>query len=85
MQALMLGAAESATDPELLMLEEEVREGQDRANKALELLGQSHDEINKGQMEQGLASLRQAYRIDSRNAVIRTVLVLSLIHISIGT
>jgi tetratricopeptide (TPR) repeat protein len=80
MQALMLGAAESATDPELLMLEEEVREGQDRANKALELLGQSHDEINKGQMEQGLASLRQAYRIDSRNAVIRTVLVNGLLE-----
>jgi len=80
MQALMLGASESPSDPELLMLEEEVRKGQERANKALELLGQSHDEINKGLMEQGLATLRQAYQIDSRNSVIRTVLVNGLLE-----
>jgi tetratricopeptide (TPR) repeat protein len=80
MQALMLGASESPSDPELLMLEEEVRNGQERANKALELLGQSHDEINKGLMEQGLATLRQAYQIDSRNAVIRTVLLNGLLE-----
>ena len=80
MQALMLGAAESPTDPELLILEEEVRKGQERANKALELLGQSHDEINKGLLDQGLATLRQAHRIDSRNSVIRTVLVNGLLE-----
>ena len=80
MQALMVGAAESAGDPELLRLQEEVRQGQERANTALELLGQSHDEINKGQMEQGLATLRQAYQIDPRNSVIRTVLVNGLLE-----
>jgi tetratricopeptide (TPR) repeat protein len=80
MQAVSVGLAESPNDPELLALDSEVRKGQERATRALELLGRAHDEMNQGATESARNSLREAYQLDPRNAVIRTVLVNSLLE-----
>ena len=80
MQAVSIGLAESPNDPELLALDAQVRKGQDSAGRALELLGKAHDEMNKGATEAARGSLREAFRLDPRNAVIRTVLVNSLLE-----
>jgi len=44
------------------------------------LLGKAHETINKGSMDAGLASLREAHHLDPRNSVIRTVLVNGLLE-----
>ncbi len=79
-QAVAIGLAESPTDGELLALDAQVRQGQDSAGRALELLGKAHDEMNRGATEDARASLREAYKLDPRNAVIRTVLLNSLLE-----
>lgn len=78
-QAINIGLGESPGNPELLALEDQVRQGQERANQALELLGKAHDTINKGSMDEGLDCLRRARDLDPRNSVIRTVLVNGLL------
>ena len=80
MQAVTIGLGESPGDPELTAMEEEVRQGQARATRALELLGKAHETINKGAMDAGLDALREANRLDPRNSVIRTVLVNGLLE-----
>ncbi|MEI9972075.1 MAG: PEGA domain-containing protein [Ignavibacteriota bacterium] len=80
MQAVAIGLGEAPTDPELLTLDQRVRKGQDSAGRALELLGKAHDEMNKGDTQAARESLREAFQLDPRNAVIRTVLVNSLLE-----
>ncbi|HUB80112.1 MAG TPA: PEGA domain-containing protein [Bryobacteraceae bacterium] len=79
MQAVTIGLAESPDNPELKAIDQEVRQGQEQANRALELLGKAHETINKGSMDAGLAALREAHQLDPRNSVIRTVLVNGLL------
>jgi tetratricopeptide (TPR) repeat protein len=80
MQAVTIGLGESPGDPELKAIDAEVRQGQERATRALELLGRAHETINKGSMDAGLAALREAHQFDPRNSVIRTVLVNGLLE-----
>ena len=80
MQAVAIGLGESPADPQLLALDAQVRRGQESAGRALDYFGKAHDEMNKGATEAARGSLREAFRLDPRNAVIRTVLVNSLLE-----
>ncbi len=77
-QSVATGLVEFPGEPELLALEQEVRQHQGRGVQALELLGRARDLSEKGSPNEGLEALREAHRLDSRNSVIRTVLVNSM-------
>jgi tetratricopeptide (TPR) repeat protein len=79
-QSVAIGLIESPTDPELLALEEQVRKSQEGGTRALELLAKARESSDGGYYDDALAALREAYSLDSRNAVIRTVLVNSLLE-----
>jgi tetratricopeptide (TPR) repeat protein len=80
MQTVTSALAEFPGETELLELEKLVRKSQERGNQALDCLAQVRDLSEKGSPEEALAALREAYNLDSRNTVIRTVLVNSLLE-----
>ncbi|MGD1090625.1 MAG: protein kinase [Bryobacteraceae bacterium] len=76
--------AEFPGEAELLELQKLVRKNQELAQQALQLLSQARESIDKssvdqGALERGLDLVREAHRLDPRNAVIRTVLVNTLL------
>jgi serine/threonine-protein kinase len=80
LQSVAIGLAESPGSPELLALDEQLHQRQERATRALDLLGKAHESSDKGAPDDALAALREAHNLDSRNSVIRTVLVNSLVE-----
>jgi serine/threonine-protein kinase len=79
-QAVITGLGEFPGEAELLALQEEVRAAQVRGVQALELLGKAREASDQGNPQEGLATLREAYRLDPRNSVIRTVTINSLLE-----
>jgi tetratricopeptide (TPR) repeat protein len=71
--------AEFPGDSELAELEKVVRRNQERATQAQQLLAEARDLSEKGQADESLVPLREAYALDPRNTVIRTVLSNSLL------
>ncbi len=71
--------AEFSGDSELTELEKVVRRNQERAAQAQQLLSEARDLSEKGQIDESLVPLREAYALDPRNTVIRTVLTNSLL------
>jgi serine/threonine-protein kinase len=80
LQTVASALAEFPGEAELLELEKLVRKSQERGSQALVWLAQARDSSEKGSPEEALAALREAYNLDSRNTVIRTVLVNSLLE-----
>ena len=79
LQTVESALAEFPGEAELLELEKLVRQSQGRGAQALELLARAREASEKGSPEDALACLREASSLDSRNTVIRTVLVNSLL------
>jgi serine/threonine protein kinase len=79
LQTVQAALAEFPGESELLELEKLVRKSQERGHQALGLLARAREAGEKGATEEALASLREASSLDSRNTVIRTVLVNSLL------
>jgi serine/threonine-protein kinase len=80
LQTVESALAEFPGEAELLELEKLVRKNQERGSQALDCLSQARELSEKGLREEALAALREAYNLDSRNTVIRTVLVNSLLE-----
>ncbi len=72
--------AEFPDDGELMSMQQLAQNGLERAAQAQELLTQGQDLCTQGQMEAGVGLLRQAYELDDRNPVIRTVYVETLVE-----
>jgi serine/threonine-protein kinase len=79
MQTVQSALAEFPGEAELLELDKLVRKNQERARQALEHLERAREFREMGSPELGLEALREAYQLDSRNTVIRTVLINSLL------
>ena len=67
-------------EAELVELKKLVQRHQERAAQAAGLLGRARENTEKASGEQALADLREAYQLDARNSVIRTVLVNTLLE-----
>ena len=80
LQTVESALTEFPNEPELLELQKLVNKTQERGAQALEWLTQARECSEKGASEDALAALREAYNLDSRNTVIRTVLVNSLLE-----
>ena len=80
LQTVESALAEFPGEAELLELEKLVQKSRERGQQALEWLAQARECSEKGAAEDALAALREAYNLDSRNTVIRTVLVNSLLE-----
>jgi serine/threonine-protein kinase len=80
MHTLQGALAEFPGDPEFPELEKLVRQGQERTAQALELLNQAREAGDAGRPEETPPLLRRAYEIDSRNAVVRAVLINTLLE-----
>jgi len=79
LQTVQAALTEFPGESELLELEKLVRKNQERGTHALELLARAREASEKGSSDDALAALREASTLDSRNTVIRTVLVNSLL------
>ncbi|MGD0869614.1 MAG: protein kinase [Bryobacteraceae bacterium] len=79
LQTVEAALTEFPGESELLELEKLVRKSQERGAQALELLARAREASEKGSPDDALAALREASSLDSRNTVIRTVLVNSLL------
>ncbi len=79
MQTVQSALAEFPGEAELLELDKLVRKNQERARQAVECLDRARELGEKASPEQALDALREAYQLDSRNTVIRTVLINSLL------
>ena len=80
LQTVESALVEFPGEPELLELQKLVHKSQERGAQALDCLAKAREHSEKGAPEQALAALREAYNLDSRNTVIRTVLVNSLLE-----
>jgi serine/threonine-protein kinase len=78
MQTVESALAEFPGEAELLELEKLVRKNQERARQALECFERAREFAEGAFPEKALDSLREAHQLDSRNTVIRTVLINSL-------
>ena len=72
--------AEFPGEPELLELHQLVLKSQSRATEAQTLLAAARELSEKAAGEESLVQLRNAFELDPRNSVIRTVLVNSLLE-----
>jgi serine/threonine-protein kinase len=79
MQTVESALAEFPGEAELLELEKLVRKNQERGRQALECLDRARELGEKASPEQALDALHEAYQLDPRNTVIRTVLINSLL------
>jgi serine/threonine-protein kinase len=79
MQTVESALAEFPGEAELLELEKLVRKNQEHGRQTLECLEQARELSEKGSSKDALDALREAHRLDSRNTVIRTVLINSLL------
>ena len=79
-QTVESALAEFPGDGELLELEKLVRKNQESARHALDSLDRAHALTEKGDAEGALGALREANQLDPRNAVVRTVLLNSLLE-----
>ncbi len=79
LQTVEAALAEFPGESELLELEKLVHKSQERGSQALALLARAREASEKGSPDDALAALREASSLDSRNTVIRTVLVNSLL------
>ncbi len=80
MKTIQHALSEFPNEPELMELQKLVQKSQERAAQAVELLNHARDGSDKSQAEQTLEGLREASNLDSRNPVIRTVLVNTLLE-----
>jgi hypothetical protein len=80
MQAVGIGLMEFPADASLLALEDQVRKGQERGTRALEMVAKARESADRGAYDEALATLREARNLDPRNTVILTVLVNSLLE-----
>ena len=72
--------AEFAGDTELAELEKLAQQGMQRSAEALRVLGEGQDYLAQGHFDEGLECLRRAHKLDGRNAVVRAVLLDSLVE-----
>ena len=72
--------AEFPGESDLLELSNVASKGRARGAEALQMLARARELSDKGALEASLEPLRQAAELDSRNTVIRTVLVNSLLE-----
>jgi len=72
--------AEFAGDTELAALEKLAQQGMQRSAEALRVLGEGQDYLAQGHFDEGLECLRRAHKLDGRNAVVRAVLLDSLVE-----
>jgi tetratricopeptide (TPR) repeat protein len=79
MKIVQSALAEFPGEAELIELEKLVRKNQELAAQARELLDRARECSERGALEESLQKLREAYSLDPRNTVIRTVLVNSLL------
>lgn len=80
LQTVESALAEFPGEAELLELEKLVHKSLERGSQALDCLAQAREFSEKGESEQALAALREAFNLDPRNTVIRTVMVNSLLE-----
>lgn len=79
MNAVERALIEFPGEAELLELQKLVSKNQEAAKQALELLSGAREASEKSEVPRAVESLRDAHRLDPRNAVIRTVLVNTLL------
>jgi serine/threonine-protein kinase len=80
LQTVESALTEFPGEAELLELQKLVHKSLERGSQALECLSRARELSEKGSSEEALAALREAYNLDSRNTVIRTVLMNSLLE-----
>ncbi len=80
MKTVQHALSEFPGEPELMELEKLVQKNQERAAQAVDLLNRAREGADKSQSGQTLEGLREASNLDSRNPVIRTVLVNTLLE-----
>jgi len=80
MNTIQHALMEFPQEAELVELKKLVQRHQERAAQAAGLLTRARENSEKGSAEQALADLREAYQLDARNSVIRTVLVNTLLE-----
>src|SRR5207237_6047099 len=69
-------------EPEFPELEKLVRKSRERPTQALNLVAQARDAGETGSPEDSVPLLRQARELDSRSAVVRAVLVNTLLELA---
>ena len=72
--------AEFPDDPELAHLEELTRQGMERSREAQGLMDRGRQLCSEGKFGEGVEVLRQAYQLDERNAVLRNLLLNTLVE-----
>jgi serine/threonine-protein kinase len=80
MNTIQRALMEFPQEAELVELKKLVQRHQERAAQAAGLLDRARENTEKGSGEQALADLREAYQLDARNSVIRTVLENTLLE-----
>ncbi len=80
MKTIQSALTEFPGEPELLELDKLVRKNQERGKQAVELLDRARVQAEKGPVEAVLELLRQAYELDPKNTVVRTILVNTLLE-----
>jgi eukaryotic-like serine/threonine-protein kinase len=79
MKTIHHALSEFPNEPELMELDKLVQKNQERAAQAVALLNRAREHGDKAGVDETLEGLRQAYELDGRNTVIRTVLVNTLL------
>ncbi|MEO7652393.1 MAG: protein kinase, partial [Bryobacteraceae bacterium] len=74
LEAAQKGLVEFPHDTELTELEKLTRQKVERATEAMRLLAIGGGECAEGRFDEGLETMRRAYRLDEGNTVVRTVL-----------
>jgi serine/threonine protein kinase len=72
--------AQFAGDTELAELEQLAQQGTQRSEVALKVLAQGQEQLAQGHFDEGLDCLRRAHNLDAGNAVVRAVLLDSLVE-----
>lgn len=71
---------EFAADPELAELEKLAQKHQERSEQAFQLLEDARQRLESGQQADAIGLLRQAWKLDPRNSVVRAVLANTLLQ-----
>jgi tetratricopeptide (TPR) repeat protein len=79
-EAAASALGEFPADAELGELEKLVQKSQERADQAMGLLGRARESIDAGRFGEGIGILREAWKLDSRNSVVKAVLANTLLE-----
>lgn len=80
LRTIQAAAVEFPDDAELPELDKLVRKHHERGMQAQQLLNEAHELTDAGEADGALARMREAWSLDPRNGIVRTVLVNTLLE-----